>query len=89
LTCEKKVCICDEFIKADWKHPLFSFSSPPAFSRMSSLPFDFNIVTPPTTITVPVTKTYAAVVATPVNEQIENIKKVYSEKMAKLDRDLS
>jgi hypothetical protein len=30
-----------------------------------------------------------AVVATLVNEQVENIKKVYSEKMAKLDKDLS
>jgi hypothetical protein len=28
-------------------------------------------------------------VTTPVNEQIKNIKKIYSEKMAKLDRDLS
>jgi hypothetical protein len=36
-----------------------------------------------------VTKTYATVVATLVNEQVENIKKVYSKKMAKLDRDLS
>jgi hypothetical protein len=49
------------------------------------LPSDFDIITPPK----PVSKTYVVVVATLVNEQVENIKKVYSEKMAKLDKDLS
>jgi hypothetical protein len=52
---------------------------------MPSSPFDFDITTPPK----PVVKTYATVIATLVNEQVENIKKVYSEKMAKLDKDLS
>jgi hypothetical protein len=46
---------------------------------------NFDIITPPKQEV----KTYAAVVATLVNEQVENIKKVYSEKMGKLDRDLS
>jgi hypothetical protein len=55
---------------------------------LSSL-LDFNIITPPKPITEPTLKIYAAIVATPVNKQVENIKKVYSEKMAKLDRDLS
>jgi hypothetical protein len=86
LTCEKKICICDELVKADWKHSLSSF--PPSFP-MPSLFSDFDFITPPKTTTVPVTKTYTVVVAIPVNEQVENIKKVYSKKMVKLDRDLS
>jgi hypothetical protein len=70
----------------DWGHPLpksssFRISSP----TMPSSPSDFDIITPPK----PVVKTYATVVATLVNQQVENIKKVYSEKMAKLDKDLS
>jgi hypothetical protein len=56
---------------------------------MPSSPSDFDVITPSKSITGPPLKTYAAVVATLVNEQVENIKKVYSEKMAKLDRDLS
>jgi hypothetical protein len=31
-------------------------------------------------------KTYAVVVSTPVNEQVEKNKKVYNEKMANLDK---
>jgi hypothetical protein len=89
LTCKKKVCICNDFVKEDWEHLLPTFSSPSAFSPMPSLFSNFDIITPPKAITVPVTKTYATIAATPVNEQVENIKKVYSEKMAKLDRDLS
>jgi hypothetical protein len=51
---------------------------------------DFDIITlPQKKITKPPQKSYATVVATSVNEQVENIKKVYSEKMAKLDKDLS
>jgi chromatin segregation and condensation protein Rec8/ScpA/Scc1 (kleisin family) len=56
---------------------------------MPSSPSDFDIITLPKPIAGPPLKTYAAIIATPVNEQVENIKKVYSEKMAKLDRDLS
>jgi hypothetical protein len=52
---------------------------------MPSSPFDFDVTTPPKLVA----KTYTTVVATPINEQVENIKKVYSEKMAKLDKDLS
>jgi hypothetical protein len=69
----------------DWKHSLPKSSSLP----MSSSPFDFDVITPPKSIAEPSSKTYVAVVATLVNEQVENIKKVYSEKIAKLDRDLS
>jgi hypothetical protein len=84
LTCEKKTCICDDFVNEDWEHSLPS--SPHAFSpTMPSSPSDFDIITPPKQKV----KIYVVVVATPVNEQVENIKKVYSEKMAKLDRDLS
>jgi hypothetical protein len=67
----KKVCICDKLVKADWKHLLLSFFS-------SSMPLslsDFDFITPPKTTPVPVTKTYAVVITTPVNEQVENIKK--------------
>jgi hypothetical protein len=52
---------------------------------MPSSPSDFDIITPPKQRV----KTYVTVVATLVNEQVENIKKVYSEKIAKLDKDLS
>jgi vancomycin resistance protein YoaR len=83
LTCKKKVCICEDFVKADWGQPL------PSFPPMPSSPSDFNCVLLPKTITVPVTKTYAAVVTTPVNEQVEKIKKVYDEKMANLNKQLS
>jgi hypothetical protein len=70
----------------DWGHPLPKTSFPRIPSpTMPSSPSDFDITTP----SKPVAKTYMTVVATPVNEQVENIKKVYSEKMAKLDRDLS
>jgi hypothetical protein len=89
LTCEKKVYICDEFVKEVWKLPLPNFSLTSTFLPMPSLPLDFDIITSTKSITGPTPKTYAAVVATPVNEQVENVKKVYSEKMAKLDKDLS
>jgi hypothetical protein len=56
---------------------------------MPSSPSDFDIITPSKPIAKPTLKTYATIMATLVNEQVENIKKVYSEKMAKLDRDLS
>jgi hypothetical protein len=56
---------------------------------MPSSPLDFDFITPSKSIAEPPPKTYVAVVVTPVNKQIENIKKVYSEKMAKLDRYLS
>jgi hypothetical protein len=46
---------------------------------------NFDCVTPSKTITVPATKTYTTVVATPVNKQVKKIKKVYDEKMANLD----
>jgi hypothetical protein len=89
LTCEKKVYICDDFVKKVWKHPLPNFSSLPTSLSILSSPLDFNIITPPKPIAGPPLKTYATVVATPVNEHVENIKKVYSEKISKLDRDLS
>jgi ABC-type transporter lipoprotein component MlaA len=50
---------------------------------------DFNCISLSKTITAPVTKIYAVVVATPVNEQVEKIIKVYDEKMANLDKQLS
>jgi predicted transcriptional regulator YdeE len=50
---------------------------------------DFDCVSPLKIITVPTTKTYTTVVATPINEQVEKIKKVYDEKMANLDKQLS
>jgi hypothetical protein len=57
---------------------------------MLSSPFDFDYISPTKTINVPPPKTYVAVVATPVsNEQIDNIRKVYDEKMVNLDKQLS
>jgi hypothetical protein len=82
LTCEKKVCICDKLIKADWNLPL------PSSPLMPSSPSDFDCILLPKAISAPVTKTYAIVVSTPVNEQVEKIKKVYDEKMANLDKQL-
>jgi hypothetical protein len=84
LTCEKKVYICEDLVKADWEQLLSSSSSP-----MPASFSDFDYVTPPKTITVLATKTYIVVVATPVNEQMEKIKKVYNEKMANLYKQLS
>jgi hypothetical protein len=46
-------------------------------------------VLPPKHISTPVPKTYATVVSTLVNEQIDKIKKVYDEKIANLDKQLS
>jgi hypothetical protein len=54
-----------------------------------SFSFDFDCVTPSKTITALIIKTYMTVVATPVNEQVEKIKKVYDEKMINLDKQLS
>jgi hypothetical protein len=94
LTCEKKVCICNELINNDWEQPLPSSSLPMlALSSLSALmpssSSDFDCVTPSKTITTPITKTYAVVVATLINEQVKKIKKVYNEKMANLDKQLS
>jgi hypothetical protein len=85
LTCEKKVCICDELLNADWGQPLLS-SLP-----MPSLPSDFDIITLSKAISVPSPKTYTAVVTLTLfsNNQIQNIKKVYDEKIAHLDKQLS
>jgi hypothetical protein len=75
-------------VNKDWEHPLPKSSSPRIASfTMSLSPFDFDVITPSKSIARPPPKMYVAVVATPVNKQVENIKKVYSEKMAKLDRD--
>jgi hypothetical protein len=84
LTCEKKVCICEDLIKTDWKQSL-----PTSSLLIPSSPSDFDCVTLSKTITVPVTKTYITVIATLVNKQVEKIKKVYDEKMANLDKQLS
>jgi hypothetical protein len=71
-------------LKTDWKLSL------PFSSLMLSSPFDFDYVLPTKTINAPPPKTYAAVVATlAFNEQIDNIKKVYDEKMVNLDKQLS
>jgi hypothetical protein len=83
LTCKKKVYICDKLIKADWEL-LLPFSSPILFSLS-----EFDCVSSSKAIPVPTLKIYAAVVSIPVNEQIEKIKKVYDEKMANLDKQLS
>jgi hypothetical protein len=66
-----------------------TFLHPPASLPIPSSSSDFDIITSPKPITGPPPKTYATVMTTPVNEQVENIKKVYSEKIAKLDRNLS
>jgi hypothetical protein len=77
-------------VNEDWGHSLLksSFLCIPS-PTMPSSSSDFDVITFPKKAVEPPQKTYAAVVATPVNEQVENIKKVYSEKMAKLDRNLS
>jgi hypothetical protein len=80
LTCEKKVYICEDLVKTDWEYLL-----PSSSLSIPSSPFDFDCVILSKTITVPVTKTYATVVATLVNEQVKKIKKVYDEKIANLD----
>jgi hypothetical protein len=69
LTYEKKVCICEKLIKTDWNHSLPS--SPP----MLSSPSNFNCVSSSKTIPTTVPKTYATVVSTLVNEQVEKLKK--------------
>jgi hypothetical protein len=60
---------------------------------MPSSPFDFDCVTSQknklTTPFITPPKTYTTVVSTLVNEQVEKIKKVYDEKMANLDKQLS
>jgi hypothetical protein len=56
---------------------------------MFFLPFDFDCVMSQKDRTTTSSKTYTAVVSIPVNEQVEKIKKVYDEKMANLDKQLS
>jgi hypothetical protein len=67
LICEKKVCICDDFINEDWRHSILKSFSLPIPSSSS----DFDVFTPPKSIAKPLPKTYVVVVATLVNEQIE------------------
>jgi hypothetical protein len=66
LTCKKKDCIYDNKIKTDWGLPFLSSLF------MLSSPSDFDQVSLPKAINTPAPKTYAAVVATPVNKQVEN-----------------
>jgi hypothetical protein len=84
LICKKKVCICDELLKADWDLLL------PSSPLMPLSPSNFNYISLPKAIPASVSKTYTAVVFTPVsNEQMKNIRKVYDEKIANLDKQLS
>jgi hypothetical protein len=57
---------------------------------MLSSPFDFNYILPTKTINALPSKTYTVVIVIPAsNKQIDNIRKVYDEKMVNLDKQLS
>jgi hypothetical protein len=85
LTCEKKVYICNKLLNTNWSQLL------PSSLLIPSLLSNFDVITSSKAISALAPKTCTAVVTSTLfsNNQVEKIKKVYDEKMAHLDKQLS